>query len=55
MTHQPVITFRCLMCGWLYEDAPDAPQPNCPKCKSEQRRQVHAVLEEDDPESKVRY
>ena len=52
MTHHDTILYRC-MCGNLYEDAGD--QPYCPKCKSQQRKQVHTVPTDDDPEAKVRY
>ena len=55
MSHEPVIAYRCLMCGWLYEDGPDNPQPNCTKCKSEQRRAVATVPDEDDSVGKERY
>ena len=52
MTHTDTILYRC-MCGNLYDDAGD--QPYCPKCKSQQRKQVHTVPTDDDPEAKVRY
>ena len=55
----PIYEFYCRKCNTIYNffsrSVNTEKIPFCPKCKSEQRKPVHTVPTDDDPEAKVRY